>query len=138
MFAGIRGLLNRRRFRVVARVLPAQLFKYFGGGGVYTSGQVQRVVNDLKLNGIAAQMSFAVACSAAEFLKAQPSLTPNDYARLRAEFMRLFGLERSDFNVRHIRRLYRVPGGTWNAGGPSEHIGAGSDSGAGDYGGFHH
>ena len=32
-------------------------------------------------------MAFAVACSSAEFLKAQPTCTLDDYGHLRAEFM---------------------------------------------------
>ena len=52
-------------------------------------------------------MAFAVACSSAEFLKAQPTCTLDDYGHLRAEFMKLLGIDRDDFNMLDIRRLNR-------------------------------
>ena len=70
-----------------------------------SSAQVRRAVDELKLKGAAARMAFAVACSSAEFLKAQPSCTLNDYVHLRAEFMKLLGIDRDDFNMLDICRL---------------------------------
>jgi len=56
----------------VASVLPVRLLEKYGSSGFYTAAQVRRVVKDLKLTGASARMAFAVACSSAEFLEAQP------------------------------------------------------------------
>ncbi len=58
-------------------------------------------------------MAFAVACSSAEFVRAQPNRTLDDYTRLRAEFMELLGLDRSNFNMVDIRRCNRVYRREW-------------------------
>jgi hypothetical protein len=132
MFASLRRFLARRRFRAVARALPFRLFKKYGSGTVYTSGQVLRAAEDLKLSGALAQMAFAVACSPAEFLKAQPSCTLDDYSRLRAEFMRMFGVDRDNFTMLDIRRLSRVPWQRWHEAGPSAYATTSGYDGGGD------
>jgi hypothetical protein len=134
MFASLRRILARRRFRVVARALPVRLSKKYGGSGVYKSGQVRRAAEDLKLNGALANMAFAVACSPAEFLQAQPSCTLDDYSRLRADFMRVVGIDRDNFTMLEIRRISRVPGGRWHEIGPNHY----DDSGSGVGGDGHH
>ena len=98
---------------LVASVLPVRLLEKYGSSGFYTSAQVSRVVKDLKLTGASARMAFAVACSPAEFLKAQPNRTLDDYTRLRAEFMELLNIERSHFNMVDIRRLMRAHRQEW-------------------------
>ncbi len=118
MFASLLRFFARRRFRSIAQVLPVRLFEKYGGGGVYTSDQVRRAARDLKLKGATARMAFAVACSSAEFLKAQPSCTLDDYNRLRGRFRQLFGIDRDDFNIQDIRRLNRVPRQDWIKAGP--------------------
>jgi hypothetical protein len=141
MFASLRRFLARRRFRAVARALPLRLSKKYGSSGVYTSGQVRRVAEDLKLKGALANMAFAVACSPAEFLKAQPSCSFDDYSRLRTEFMRVFSIDKNNFTMLDIRRLYRAPGERWHEIGPSQgimnslsdHISGGSDGGGGGH-----
>jgi hypothetical protein len=141
MFASFRRFLARRHFGAVARALPVRLFKKYGSGSVYTSGQVRRAAGDLKLKGALAQMAFAVACSPDEFLKAQPGCTLDDYSRLRAEFMGVFGIDEDNFTLLDIRRHFRVPGERWHEIGPSQgvmnafsdHIGTGSDGGGGGH-----
>jgi len=90
---------------LVAWALPVRLLEKYGSGGVYTSAEVRRAVEDLKLKGAPARMAFAVACSSAEFLKAQPSSSLGGYTRLRAEFMELCGIGKVNFNMLDIRRL---------------------------------
>ncbi len=98
---------------LVATVLPVRLLEKYGSSGFYTSAQVRRLVKDLKLSGGSARMAFAVACSPSEFLKAQPNRTLDDYARLRADFIELLGIERSSFNMVDIRRLNRAHRQEW-------------------------
>ena len=110
---------------LVATVLPVRLLNKYGSSGVYTSAQVRRVVEDLKLTGASAQMAFAVACSSAEFLRAQPNGTLDDYTRLRAEFMELLPIDRSNFNMVDIRRFNRVYRREW-AKAPSTNVATGA------------
>ena len=110
---------------LIASALPVRLLNKYGSSGVYTSAQVRRVVEDLKLTGASAQMAFAVACSSAEFLRAQPNRTLDDYTRLRAEFMELLGLDRSNFNMVDIRRRNRVYRRAW-AKAPSTDVASGA------------
>jgi hypothetical protein len=132
MFTSFRRFLARRRFRAVARALPVRLFKRYGGGSVYTSGQVRRAAEDLKLKGALAQTAFAVACSPAEFLKAQPNCTLDDYSRLRAEFMQVFDIDRDYITMLDIRRLSRVPWQRWQEAGPSAYATTSGYDGGGD------
>ena len=107
---------------LVPSVLPVRLLEKYGSSGFYTSAQVRRVVKELKLTGAPARMAFAAACSAAEFLKAQPTLTLDDYTRLRAQFMDLIGIDRSRFDMVDVRRLNRRHRQEWARTPLTDHV----------------
>jgi len=99
---------------LVASVLPVRLLEKHGSSGFYTSARVRREVKDLKLTGALARMAFAVACSSAEFLEAQPNRTLDDYTRLRAELMTSEGSPTSSHggHRRHLAAAVEPAGGT--------------------------
>ena len=113
MLASLRHFLAKRRFKQVARALPMLLSKYYGGQGIYTSGQVRRAATDLKLDAKLVPSAFAIACDPAGFLQGQPGSTAADYLRLRTEFAQLFGIGNDDFTLVHVRHLFRLPTVGW-------------------------
>lgn len=105
----LKDIVRRRRLWPVIRNLPHVLKQRYGAAVFYTAEQVRTAAISSKLSAAAFPSAFAVACSAGEFIKADPLTTELDYVAIRAEITRLFAIDLSDLNCRSLRSVFREP-----------------------------
>ena len=110
MIRFIRDLVRRRNLRPIIRDVPHLLKQRYGAAAFYTAEQVKAAATALKLKDAALHPALAVACSASEFIKANPASTEQDYADRRMEIARLFAIDLSDLNCRSLTHKFRASG----------------------------
>ena len=110
MIRFIRDLVRRRNLRPIIREVPHLLKQRYGAAVFYTAEQVKAAATALKLKDAALAPALAVACSASEFIKADPASTEQDYADRRMEIARLFAMDLSDLNCRSLTYQFRASG----------------------------
>ena len=103
----IADIFRRRKLRPIIRRLPHILAQRYGKRAFYTAPQVNSVAALLRLDFGVRPYAFAVACSAEEFLRAEPHSTEQDYMARRTEIARLFAIELSELNCRSLTHAFR-------------------------------
>jgi hypothetical protein len=103
----ISDYFRRRRLRPVLRRLPHMLAKRYGAAAFYNAAQVRATAGVLKLPPDLVTSAFAVACTADEFLKADPHFTEERYLAERKEVARISGIDKRDLNCRFLTKSFR-------------------------------
>lgn len=113
-----RMIFGRDRVRWALPKVAAVLKQHFGASGLFTAGQVKRAMAEVGVAPDLHALIYATACAEAEFLKAEPTLSPADYAGLRAEIIALLDLSHSNLSMRLWMPKHRA-----ESGGSSEESG---------------
>src|SRR5689334_22772523 len=79
------GLLLRRAFHRYARRLGPQLLKDYGGGGIYSTGQIRTAIHKTGLSPKFIEIGFAAFQTEDDFIQSS-GLTAADYKRIRERF----------------------------------------------------
>lgn len=94
------------------RLVAARLVAGFGGGELYTAGQVKRAASDVRLPKHHLPAALAAFCSEAEYIAATAEGERRPYAELRQELADMLGVDGERWGARRVRG--RQPRQAWN------------------------
>lgn len=102
-------LVWRWKIRPLVKRMPSLLKDRYGAGKFYTSGQVRATLEFMKLKPQLLPSAYALACTAPDYLMANPTATEDDYVRLRGEIARWLKIPDRELNCEALTHKFRPP-----------------------------